>query len=123
MNHTTILSSQGNIQNEILNIRRTIVRLQGDSGESSHLMREYYQHCLGKIVNTAVNIIIIPETGTLQANKHGSQPLPSKLSPAETIATIVPGLKSSYLLSLGQLYEDDCNVLPNKQNMYAIKDK
>ena len=68
-------------------------------------------------------MIIMPYAGTLQANKHGSLPLPSTLSPSETIATIVPGLKSSSILSLGKLCDDVCNVLLNKQNMYEIKDK
>ena len=68
-------------------------------------------------------MIIITDAVTLQANKHGSIPIPSTLSPAETIATIVPGLKSSYLLSLEQLFDNGSNVLLNKQNMSSIKYK
>ena len=80
-----------NTQNEILNIRRTVVRLKGDSGESSHFIREEYQHCLDNIVNTTGHIITMPEYGTLQANKHGSLPLTSTLSPEATIFTILLG--------------------------------
>ena len=112
-----------NNQNEILNIRKTIVRLKGDSGISRHFMREEYQHCLEKIVDATGPMIIIPDTVTLQASKHGSLPLPSILSLSETIAKIVQGLKSSSLLSLGQLCDNGCNVILNKQNIYAIKDK
>ena len=68
-------------------------------------------------------MITIPDSGTLQENKHVSLPLPSTLSPAATITTIVPGLKSSSLLSLGQLCDYGCSLFINKQNMYAIKDK
>ena len=68
-------------------------------------------------------MIIMPYAGTLQANKHGSLPLPSTLSPAATITIIVPDLKSSSLLSLGQLCDSGYNVLLNKQKMYSIKDK
>ena len=86
-------------------------------------MGEEYQHCLDNIVNAPGPAIITPEAGTLQASKHGSLPLPTILSPVATIATIVPGLKSYYLLSLGQLCDDDCNDLLTKQNMYTIKEK
>ena len=68
-------------------------------------------------------MIVMLDVGILQERKHGSLPLPSILSPAVTIATIVPGLKSSSLLSLGQLFDDSFNVLLNKQNSYSIKDK
>ena len=68
------------------------------SGESNHLIREEYQQCLGKIVNTTWSMITMPDTGTLQENKHGYLPLPIILSPAASISKIVPGLKSYYLL-------------------------
>ena len=80
-------------------------------------MREEYQHCLEKIVNAPEPVIIIPYAGTPQEIKHGSLPLPSILSPAATTATIVPGLKSYSPFSLGQLCDNGCNVLINKQNM------
>ena len=48
----------------------------------------------------------MPDTGTLQANTQGYLLIPSILSPESTIATIIPGLKSYYLLSLGQLCND-----------------
>ena len=75
------------------------------------------------IVNTTGPIITIQDAGILQTNKHGSLPLPSILSPVATIDTLVPGLKSSYFLSLGQLCDNGCNVLLNKHNMYEIKGK
>ena len=104
-------------------MRSTIIRLKGDSGESIHLVIEEYQHCFDNIYNATGPMIIITDAVTLQANKHGSIPIPSTLSPAETIATIVPGLKSSSLFSLGQLCDDGCNILLNKQKMYSIKNK
>ena len=45
------------------------------------------------------------------------------LSPASTIAKILPDLNSSSLLSLVQVCDGGCNVLLNKQKIYAIKDK
>ena len=86
-------------------------------------MREEDQHYLEKFLNVTGHTIIIPDYGTLQANKHAYLPLTSTLSPAEIIATIVPGLNSSSLLSMGQLCDNGCNVLLNKHNIYAINDK
>ena len=68
-------------------------------------------------------MIIFPDTSTLQANTHGSIPLPSTLSPTGITTTIVPGLKSSSMLSLGLLCDDGCNIILDKHNMYAIKYK
>ena len=86
-------------------------------------MREEYQYCLDNIVNTTVPMIIMPDAGILQANNRGYLPLPSTLSPAEAINTIVTGLKSYSLFSLGQLCDNVFNVLINKQKMEAIKYK
>ena len=68
-------------------------------------------------------MITIPDSGTLQANIHGSLPLSIIPSSEATIVTIVPGLKSFSLLSLGQLYDNFCNVFINNQKMCEIKDK
>ena len=78
---------------------------------------------MDNIVNAIGPMISMSDDGILQANTYGSIKLLSKIPPAATIATIVPGLKSSSLLSLGQLCDDGCNVLLNKQKMYSIKDK
>ena len=120
--NNTIIPRQ-NYNNAILNTRRKHARLKGDSGASSHFTREEDQHCLENVVNATGPMITMPDAGTLQANKHGTLPLPSILSSAATIATIVPGLKFYSMLSLGQLCGNGCNVLLNKQKMYAIKDK
>ena len=78
---------------------------------------------MDNIVNAPGPMIIIPDTGKLQARKHISLPILRIFSPAATINTIIPGFNSSYMLSLGQLYDNGCNVLLNKQKMYAIKEK
>ena len=86
-------------------------------------MREEDNHCLEKNVHVPGSMIIMPDSGTLQENKHGYLPQPSILSPVSTITTIVPGLKSSSLLSLGHLFDYGCNLILNKQRIYTIKDK
>ena len=78
---------------------------------------------MDNIFNATGPMIIMLDYGTLQTNNNSFLPLPSTLSPAATIATIVPGLNISSLLSLGWLCGDGCNVILNKQNIYAIKEK
>ena len=91
--------------------------MKWDSGSSIHFIREKDQHCLENIFNATGPMIIMSDAGTLQANKHVSLPLTFTLSPASTISTIVPGLKSSSMFSPSQLYEDGYNVKLNKQKM------
>ena len=95
-------------------MRRTIVRLKRDRGVYIHFTREKYQNCLENIVNATGPMISMLDNGTLQSNTHGSIQLLSKIPPAATVATIVPGLKSSSLFSLVQLCDNGYNVLLNK---------
>ena len=120
--NTTIIRRK-NTQNRILNIRRIIVKLKGDKWASNLLVREEDNHCLEKNVHVPGSMIIMPDSGTLQENKHGYLPQPSILSPVSTITTIVPGLNSYYLLSLWHLCVDGWNVILNKQKMYATNKK
>ena len=68
--------------------------------ESSHFMREEDQNCWEKRINSTGSMIIIPDAGTLHANKHSSVPLQITLSPTATITIIVPFLKSYYMFHL-----------------------
>ena len=66
-------------------------------------------------------MITMPDAGTLQEINNGTLPLPIILSPAATITTIIPGLNSSSLLSLGQLCDDGCNVLLKNDKEVVIQ--
>jgi len=59
----------------------------------------------------------------IYATQQGNLPSSRKLSKKARIATILPELRSFSLLSLGQLNDDDCDILLNKKKMYVIKDK
>ena len=58
----------------------------------------------------------------MYATEHGNLPLSRKLSETAQIATILLELRSSSLLSLCQLFDDDCDILLNKKKMYVIKE-
>ena len=59
----------------------------------------------------------------IYATQQDNLPLSSKLSNKARIAAILPELRSSSLLFLGQLFDNDCDILLNKKKMYVIKDK
>ena len=52
----------------------------------------------------------------------GQLMLSSKLSKEAQTATALPALKISSLISLGQLCDENCVILLNKEKMYAIKE-
>ena len=84
-----------NPQNAILKTMRNHIILKGYSVAYSHFMRKEYQHCLEKIVDAPGPMITMSDADTVEVNKHFPLPIPSIISSAATIATIVPFLKSS----------------------------
>ena len=58
--------------------------------------------------------------GSIKSTHAGTLPYPS-LSPDATLVRVLPHLKSASLLSLGQICDDDCNVLLNKKHLHVFK--
>ena len=96
---------------------------KGDSAASSHYWRQEDAQCLEKIQNFAGPSVLLPNRETITANQKGQLPLSSALSTRAQTAMILPQLKSASLISIGQLCDDECDVLLNKQHLIAIKDK
>ena len=65
--------------------------------------------------------VTIPKAEAITPSQRGQLPLSTKLSTAEKDAIMLPQLKSSSTISLGQLCEDDCNVLLNKTSLKLTK--
>ena len=63
----------------------------------------------------------LPDNSTLTSTQRGSLPL-KNLSAKATETTILDNLKSSSLISLGQLCDDDCKIYANKQHLMVMKD-
>ena len=66
---------------------------------------------------------MLPNKEKIQVTSQGILPLLSLLSTRATKAMILPGLKSASLISIGQSYDDDCDVLLNKSKLIAVKNK
>ena len=63
----------------------------------------------------------LPNSDLISSNEAGWLPIPN-LSKEASHASVIPQLKTSSLISLGQLCDDDCTVLLNKNKLYAVKD-
>ena len=59
---------------------------------------------------------------TLQSTQQDTIPLSSALTKTSTTSNILPGLKSSSLLSLGKFCNDGCKVILRKNDCHGIKD-
>ena len=58
---------------------------------------------------------------TINVTSQEQLPMSEALSQRAQNAMILPGLKSASLISLGQLCDDNCNLLLNKRQIFAIK--
>ena len=95
---------------------------KADSGATSHYIRMTDADCLKNTKPYIGPAVLLPDAGSIKPSKMGQLSLSSKLSKQAQTATALPELKSSSLISLGQLCDDNCIVLLDKKNMYAIKE-
>ena len=96
---------------------------KGDSAASSHYWRKEDAQCLENVQHFAGPSVLLPNQETIQANQRGQLPLSPALSPQAQMTMILLQLKSALLISIGQLCDDECDVLLNKHHLIAMKDK
>ena len=94
---------------------------KGDSVASSYYWRQQDAQCLDNVQNFAGPSVLLPNQETIQANQRGQLPLSPALSPQAQTAMILPQLKSASLISIGQLCDDECDVLLNKHHLIVMK--
>ena len=94
---------------------------KGDSAASSHYWREEDTDVLENIQPSNGPTVRLPDNTAITANRKAVLPLMDNLSEQAKKVNIIPKLNSSSLVSLGQLCDDDCNILLHKKVMYAIK--
>ena len=88
---------------------------KADSGASDHYWMSSQKHCMEKIQSTDGPPIQLPNQEFISATEEGQLPLPSNLSTSARTAKILPNLRSSNLISVGKLCDNDCNVFFNKK--------
>ena len=94
------------------------ILVKGDSAASKHYWREEDEKCLENVTPYSGPSVILPDADTIAPTKRGIIPLSNKLSTAAQTTTVLPKLKSSSLISLGQICDDNGTVL-NKKKMIA----
>ena len=96
---------------------------KGDSAASSHCLRKADKQCIKSITRFNRSSILLLNNLIITTNKKGLLPLSSNLLPNAQTVMILPNLKSASLISIGQLCDDNCNVILNKRRLIAIKIK
>ena len=94
---------------------------KGDSAASSHYWRPQDKIVLDKIENCLGPSVLLPNNDMISSTEKGQIPLSNVLSKSAKTAMILPQLASSSLISLGQLCDDNCKILLDKQQLIAVK--
>ena len=115
------LSSIGG--NNIVAVASKAVIAKGDSGATQHYWRDQDKCCLDNISSFDGPEVTLPNNEVIKSTERGSLPLSTKLGIKAQQASILPCLKSSSLISLGQLCDDDCKILLDKKSLFVVKDK
>ena len=99
-----------------------VVIAKGDSVASGHYWREEDVDCLQNVINKNGPDVNLPESSQINATQQDRLPLPSSLSKKASTAVVLPPLKNSSLISLGQLCDYNCKVILDKKKLYVEKD-
>ena len=68
-----------------------------------------------------IQVAVLPNQNTIQANSVGVLPLHNALSKKAQTTYTFPNLTNESLLSVGQICDDDCEVVFDKTNVKIIK--
>ena len=104
-----------------INNNRHAVIAKGDSAATHNYWKEEDKHCLTSMQPEASCNVALSNAEAITPSQRGRLPLSTKLSKAAKDDIALPQFKSSSLISLGQLCDDDCCVLSNKKNLKLIK--
>ena len=107
---------------KIVNTSPTVYA-KGDSGASDNYIREEDKHCLSDVIEAISPPVSLPDKTPLHGTEKGVLPFQPGLTHQACSAKVLPGLKSSSLISVGKLCDDGCKVLFDKQHMHVIKNK
>jgi len=95
---------------------------KADSGASSHYWLIRDKKVLLSLMKQMGPTVYLPNNTTITATEKGSLPI-KHLSPKAAETHVLPGLKNSSLISLGQLCDDGCVIHLTKTHMRVFKEK
>ena len=114
-----IVNTYDSMSSVVLNNHSSHI-LKGDSGATNHYISPNATDILKNIhANTKVTVTL-PDSSIIRSTHSGQLQL-LKLSEASKTAHILPALKDTSLLSLGQLADDGCQILLNKSTLKVFK--
>ena len=94
---------------------------KGDSAASNHYFTLRDATVLNSVRTEPIGTsVILPDQSSLTSVASAHLPLSTEFTPAATHTEIFDNLQSS-LISLGQLCDDNCTVVLNKEKLFAIK--
>ena len=79
--------------------------------------------CLTDIKQYSGPSVILPDAKVLAQSQQGTIPISNQLSKTAQQATVLQNLKSSSLISLGQICDDQCTIVLDNKKLYATKSK
>ena len=94
---------------------------KADTGASNHYWMKKNGNVLKNVTLAPGPSVQLPNSELIHSTARGEIPLPKELSQDAKETMILPKLTSSNLISLGQLCDDDCEIILNKDIMKAIK--
>ena len=97
--------------------------MKGDSAATGHYIRPNDTECLSHLRHYSGPAVTLPDNDKIAATQQGNLHIHNTLSTSATKATVLPRLKNSSLISLGQLCDDNCPIVLDKQKLYALKNK
>lgn len=94
---------------------------KGNSAASKSYWREEDIKCLTNIQPYTGHLVTLPNADMIAPSHKGVFQLSTKLSETAREATVLPALKSSSLISLGQICNDKCTIILDKDKLVALK--
>ena len=103
-------------------LNTTAVFAKGESGATSYYNRlEDTSSRLKNVESYEGTEVMLPDAGTITPTLQGQLTLSNKLSKQAQTATALSVFKSSSLVSLGKIYDDNCTAILDKYKLLAIK--
>ena len=94
---------------------------KGDTGASSHYFMAKNKNILKDITQVKGPSVLLPNKEIISSNEQGLLPLSPLLSKKAQQTMILPELKSSNLISIGQLCDDGCDIIIDKDQLVVSK--
>ena len=86
-----------------------------------HDWRPQDTHCLKNLRKYSGPSVILRDADTLSPSQQGTIEISPDLSSLAQTATVLPNLRSSSLISLGQICDSNCTIVMNHKKLYAAK--